>query len=282
MVNRRQFLYTTAGTALLAGSPRLFAAAKAPRRKPPFRVLYGNDTTNTVSCVSPWHKKGEPFRASQLEASVDEVTGTGVEVHLLQPGLGWIPWWQSKVYPPQEHYRWFKERTGCDPDSFGKYVLAGGDLVKLFIERCRKHGQTPFISLRMNDAHHLEYVDEKSRNAVWASKLYVEHPEYRIGQDPKRTEQRVLNWAIPAVRAQKLAFIQELCENYDLDGFEMDFMRFYSLFQLDKTTSEQRRGIMTEFTRHVRSVIDRTARAHKAIVVCHCALCGRAPRAPGV
>ena len=147
-LNRRQFLHTTAGAALLAGSPKLFAAAKTPRRKPPFRVLYSNDTTNTVSCVSPWHKKGEPFRAGQLEASVDEVVGTGVEVHLLQPGLGWIPWWQSKVYPPEEHYRWFKERTGCDPDSFGKYVLAGGDLVKLFIERCRKRGQTPFISLR--------------------------------------------------------------------------------------------------------------------------------------
>ena len=112
----------------------------------------------------------------------------------------------------------------------------------------------------MNDAHHLEYVDEKGRNAVWASKLYVEHPEYRIGLDAKKTEQRVLNWAIPAVRAQKLAFIQELCENYDLDGFEMDFMRFYSLFQLDKTTSEQRRGIMTEFTRQVRAVLDRTTR----------------------
>ena len=23
----------------------------------------------------------------------------GAEAHLLQPGLGWVSWWQSKIYP---------------------------------------------------------------------------------------------------------------------------------------------------------------------------------------
>jgi hypothetical protein len=259
-MNRRQFFQTAASAALLAGSPPLFAAAKPSHRKAPFRVLFSNDTTNIVSCVSPWHKKGEPFREKMLEATVDEVAGTGVEAHLLQPGLGWIPWWKSQVYPPEEHYRRFKERTGFDADSFGKYVLAGGDMAAVFIARCRKRGQAPFISLRMNDGHHLENANEKNRGAVWAGKFYVEHPEYRIGPDPAKWEQHVLNWAIPEVRAHKFAFIRELCENYDLDGFEMDFMRHYSFFQLDKTTSGQRRGIMAEFTRQVRALLDRTAR----------------------
>ncbi|MBM3888848.1 MAG: hypothetical protein FJ388_06940 [Verrucomicrobia bacterium] len=160
MITRRQFVETTAGAVSLARRPRALADAGGPRPKPPLRVLYSNDTTNTVSCASPWHKKGEPFRAAQLEATVDEVAGTGVEAHLLQPGLGWIPWWKSRVYPAEEHYAWFQERTGCEPDSFGKYMLAGGDVVKVFIERCRQRGQTPFISLRMNDAHHLEHVGE--------------------------------------------------------------------------------------------------------------------------
>ncbi|MBI5684220.1 MAG: hypothetical protein HZC54_04000 [Verrucomicrobia bacterium] len=258
-MNRRQFLQATAGAALAAGWPRTASAAVA-RRKAPFRVLYSNDSTNIVSCISPWHKSREPFREKMLEATVDEVAGTGVDAHLLQPGLGWIPWWKSKVYPAEEHYRCFKERTGFDPDSFGKYMLAGGDMVKVFVERCRKKGQAPFISLRMNDGHHLENAGLKDRRAAWASKFYVEHPEYRLGPDPARWEQHVLNWAIPEVRAHKFAFVRELCENYDLDGFEMDFMRHYSYFQLDKTTSEQRRGIMTAFVRQVRELLDRTAR----------------------
>ncbi|MBI5821983.1 MAG: hypothetical protein HZA88_23665 [Verrucomicrobia bacterium] len=258
-MNRRQFLQTTSGAMLAVGWPGM-ASADAKGRKPPFRVLYSNDTTNTLSCVCSWHKKGEPFRAAQLAASVDEVAGTGVDAHLLQPGVGWIPWWKSKVYPAEEHYRWFTERTGLEADSFGKYMLAGGDMVKVFIERCRKTGQTPFISLRMNDGHHLENAGAKDRRAVWASKFYVEHPEYRLGPDPAKWEQHVLNWAIPEVRAHKFAFIRELCENYDFDGFEMDFMRHYSYFQLDKTTREQRCGIMTAFVRQVRELLDRTAR----------------------
>ena len=74
--------------------------------KAPFKTLYSNDTTNITTCVSPYHKKGEPFQPEMLEATVDEVAGTGVEVQMLQPGLGWTPLWKSKVYPAEEHYRW--------------------------------------------------------------------------------------------------------------------------------------------------------------------------------
>lgn len=265
-IHRRTFLAASAATVLLANGRQLLAQ-ESGRPKPKFRVLYSNDTTNTVSCVSPWHKKGEPFRPAMLEATVDEVAGTGVEVHLLQPGLGWIPWWKSEVYPAEEHYRWFQERTGMEPDSFGKYMLNGGDMVALFIERCRRRGQSPFISLRMNDAHHLEDADLKSRGAIWASRFYVEHPEYRLGHGTAK-EQRVLNWAIPEVRAQKFALIKELCTNYDLDGLEMDFMRLYTLFPLDQTTSDQRRKIMTDFTRQVREVLDRTSRGGRRRWLC--------------
>jgi hypothetical protein len=265
-ISRRKFLRTSTATLVLTSGPKLFSAEPV-RPKPPFRVLYNNDATNTVACVSPWHKKGEDFRPRMLEATVDEVAGTGVEVHLLQPGLGWIPWWKSSVYPAEEHYRWFQQRTGAEPDAFGKYMLEGGDMVRLFVDRCRQRGQSPFVSLRMNDAHHLEYADVKGRAAIWASRFYVEHPEYRIGPDTAK-EQRVLNWAIPEVRAHKFAIARELCEKYDFDGLEMDFMRLYSLFALDKTTADQRRTIMTDFIRQVRGVLDRTARGGQRRWLC--------------
>ena len=165
MIDRRQFIGIAAGSALLAGCGK-FSSAQSPRRKAPFRVLYSNDTTNILSCTSPWHKRGEAFRPEMLEATVDEVAGTGVDAHLLQPGLGWVPWWQSKVYPPAEHYRWLKETYGVKPDGFGQYVLAGGDLVQLFIDRCRKRGQVPFISFRLNDGHHKEWVNSKPGDKI--------------------------------------------------------------------------------------------------------------------
>src|SRR5262249_16809545 len=143
MFDRRKLLQA-AGSYALAGALGCEAArlsALPSRAKPPFRVLYSNDTTNIASCTSPYHQPREPFRPQMLEASIDEAAGHGVDAHLLQPGLGWVPWWPSKVYPAQEHYAWLERTYGLRPDSFGKWVLAGGDLVQVFVDRCRKRGQ---------------------------------------------------------------------------------------------------------------------------------------------
>lgn len=267
-MNRRQFLHSAA---LLAGSRLL--AADASRSKAPFRVIYSNDTTNILSCTSPWHAKGAPFRPAMIEATVDEVAGTGVDAHFLQPGLGWVPLWPSKVYPVDEHYRWLKDTYGLGPDSYGRFALGGGDLVKIFIDRCRARGQAPFVSFRLNDIHHKDQVfatpGTKLPGSVAMSftRFYIEHPEWRIGT-ANRQEQLGQNWAIPEVRAHKLALITELCEGYDLAGLELDFMRFYSLFPVEKTTREQRVGIVTDFVRDVRALLDRTARAGQRRWLC--------------
>ena len=246
------------------------------RRKPPFRVLFSNDTTNIETCVSPYHQRGEPFRPEMLEATVDETAGIGVQVHVLQPGLGWVPWWKSAVYP--DHYPWFAQTYQAEVDGFGQYMLQGGDMVDVFVKRCRLRKLMPFISLRLNDGHGKEWVDVGPGDNIpsWAghalSRFYREYPVYRIGPDLDDWDQRVHNWAIPEVRAHKFAYIEELCENYDLDGFELDFMRHSSFFQVDKTTSKGRAQIMTGFVAQVRSLLDRTAKPGQ-----HRWLCVRVP-----
>ncbi len=263
--SRRHFIRTAAGLTFAAATAGT-RAANAGRSKAPFRLLYSNDTTNIMSCTSPWHKKGEAFRREMIEATVDEVAGVGVDAHLLQPGLGMVPMWPSKVLPLAEHYAWIQERYKQGPDSFGKFVLGGGDVVKVFIERCRLRGQAAFISFRLNDAHHKEFVDPKpgakpgSSIGMSVTRFYAEHPEYRIKPGSLRGADLVQNWAVAEVREQKFALIRELCENYDLDGIELDFLRFYSFFRIEETTREQRCGIITGFVREVRALLDRTAR----------------------
>lgn len=270
-LNRREFL----GAAVAAfGAVGCRHPGVAAPTKPPFRILYSNDTTNITTCTSPRHKAREAFRPEMLEATVDEVTGTGVDAHLLQPGVGWVPWWQSQVYPPAEHYRWIKENYGLEPDTIGRFVQGGGDLVQLFIARCRQRAQAPFISLRLNDGHHKEWAPFKRGDKVGSGasqglcKFYCAHPDYRIGPDWNDWAQRVQNWAIPEVRAYKFALLRELCENYDLDGLELDFMRHYSFFQLDKTTVPERCAIITAFVRDVRALLNRTARGGRRRWLC--------------
>jgi hypothetical protein len=129
--------------------------------KSPFRVLYSNDTVHTVSCVSPYHAKGEPFSQRLLEASVDETADTGIDAHLLQPGLTMVPWWKSRQYPYAEHIRWYEQTYSRNvrENPYARYMIEGGDMVGAFVARCRARGVAPFVSLRLNDSHGKEFVD---------------------------------------------------------------------------------------------------------------------------
>jgi hypothetical protein len=251
----------------------LLQTLAAGATRPPLpRLIYSNDLTNLTSCVSPHHAAREPFRPEMLDASIDEVTGR-IDAHFLQPGLGVIPLWPSKVVDLHAHFAWIQQRYGQKPDSFSRWVLDGGDLVQRFIDRCRLRAQSPWVSLRMNDAHHKEYVDpqpgDKPGSSIGMSvtRWYAKHPEHRIVPGSKRGADLVLNWAVPEVRAQKLALIRELSANYDLDGLELDFLRFYSYFR-ESTPLDQRRAIMTDFVREVRQILGPQRRIG-ARVPCH-------------
>ena len=75
-----------------------------------------------------------------IEGSVDETAGTGIEVHMLQPGFGWVPWWKSRLYPFTEHVEFMKERFGSRVPKGGwaEYMASGGDMVEVFTRRCRE------------------------------------------------------------------------------------------------------------------------------------------------
>lgn len=240
----------------------------------PFRILYSNDTVNTVSCTSPWHAQGAPFTQAALEASIDETAGTGVDVHMLQPGVTMAPWWRSRQYPYAEHVAWYERTYGTRvrDNPYAAYMLGGGDMVGAFVARCRLRGLAPFVSLRMNDSHGKEFVNTPGGGAIeeipgyslhCVNKFYKDNPQFRI--DPVNVDKdhwnvRVLNWANPEVRDWMFGFIREICEGYDIDGLELDFMRHCNYFRSDETTLAQRAGVMTGFIQRVRALLDRTSR----------------------
>jgi hypothetical protein len=240
--------------------------------KVPWKVLFSNDTTNILSCTSPYHERGEPFGPEMLQASVDETADTGVEVHLLQPGLGVAPWWKSSQYPFERHADFIRKTYGAEPDGFGRYMLEGGDIVQVFIDRCRERDLVPFLSLRLNDSHGKQFVDAAGDvpSLVWTciNRFYKAHPEDSIAPDPNDWHNRVLNWAEPEVRDWMFGFIRELCEQYDIDGFELDFMRHCNFFRAEETSSAERKDIMTDFVRRVRELLDATSASGRRRRLC--------------
>lgn len=257
---------------LLCGQTHPGAKADASRPKPDFQVLFNNDTTNTLSCISPYHKKGQPFSNAVLQGTVDETAGIGIDVHLISPNMGWTPWWPSKVYSPQEHAEWFRNTYNKNVGSYERYAAGGGDIIKVFVDRCHQKGLKAFVSYRMNDGHHIlnnrselnyHYIETERATAV--CRFYAENPQYILGNDPFVVENaymaaRVQNWIHPEVRQYKFDLIAEICQNYDIDGLELDFMRHPHYFRIDQTTRRQRVDIMTDFIGQIRKVLDDTAR----------------------
>jgi len=186
------------------------SAKPIKRPKPTFRTLYVNDVSHIAACRSPYNPDSGPFTEQALISSIDETVkgpaSGAIDVHMLQPCFTWVPWWQSKVYPPKEHYRWFYKTTGLKKDSNGlaEYLINGGDMIEVFTRRCRELGISPFISFRLNDIHYKEYAHlikqmaegKKARMsgfdpgkgmpgaASCISRFFIEHPEYWVGPEP--------------------------------------------------------------------------------------------------
>lgn len=235
----------------------------------PFKSIYNNDFTNVTTCVWSAHAKGQPFAKEMLEETIKEVTGY-VDAHFLQLATGRVPWYQSKLYSMAEHRDWWCKHFGIEPDhpmwttGYNKYLLDGGDPLADFIGYCKKYGQAAFVSMRMNDAHCLEWVDTpgNTMGSNCISRFYADHPEYRLTEG-KGWYERGLNWIHDEVRSSLLEIIEEQVANYELDGFELDFQRHPRFFVEEETPSERRAEIVTGFISKVRAILDRCAKNGK-------------------
>ena len=138
----------------------------------------------------------------------------------------------------------------------------GIDPYARWLARGRAHGLSPWISMRMNDVHYVDEPEHPIHDRFWK-----EHPEYRRvpWQDEPSTFQapaRFLRWVDrafdygrPEVRAYQMAYIRELVGRYDMDGLEMDWMRFGYLFRPGH--EEEGAAPLTAFIAEVRALLDK-------------------------
>ncbi len=138
--------------------------------------------------------------------------------------------------------------------------------LQVWLDRCRHHRVEGWLTIRMNDCHGLkEYVQRTSGESDYdgwvllcQSKFWKEHPELR--RAPYRWERSwegAYDYAQKAVRAHYLSFIKEVCESFDIDGLELDWMRWGMNFKPGHEHAG--RKILTEFVVEVRRLVDACA-----------------------
>ena len=96
---------------------------------------------------------------------------------------------------------------------------AGIDYPRRMLAQARHNGMRGWISIRMNDAHLPNEPDHPLHSEFWR-----EHPEWHLPNSG-------LDFAEPDVRQHYINLIREVTERYDLDGIELDFLRFRYYFR---------------------------------------------------
>ena len=83
------------------------------------RVLYNNDGENLWAVTSTYHAGGTAINGTTIRGSVDDVagrapgwySGAAADVNLICPFHN-VPWWNSKLEPPEAHRDWFDKTFG--------------------------------------------------------------------------------------------------------------------------------------------------------------------------
>ncbi len=245
----------------------------------------------------PFLRGGKP---ENLKESIDILADSQITTVLLSPNIG-----QAVSYPSEVsdlvHWRPLDPETeqalstGMGP-FFAQVTYEVGDLwrkqgvdsFRLLSDHARDRGLEVFTSIRMNDTHMLGLDDEAG---PYTDPFYREHPDWRIPPSggTGRHGGGALNYAIPEVRAHRLALMEELIRRYNFTGLELDYVRGPPFFlpdrsdlELDLTSrwphyprdlSENGIPIMNEFMKEVRALTERMSREKGYPIT----LCARVP-----
>lgn len=135
---------------------------------------------------------------------------------------------------------------GLWPRNALKLDQAGIDPYLLWIARARRHGISPWISMRMNDVHSADDPKSYLHSDFWRTHRHLRRmPDGPTSPWPNQA----LNYVHAEVREHQMGFLRELFERYDADGFEIDWMRFG--YHLTPGREAEEKEILTAFMREV-------------------------------
>ena len=246
-MNRRKFLSHSA-VALSAGSSVLGAArSRANRPDCNYRIVY-NDDGHTLQRVSG---VGE-----LLEKGVDRFIGTQVDALFWSVGEADVFYFRTRTAEMYgENLKRFQSAGGLRFIQGLESVLKEReDYFQAMADRCRQIGIQFFVTVRMNDAHD----SPKGWNAVDLYSQYKRaHPELLLGDAVHPSFATGFDFAYEQVRQNKFKVIEEIVQDYDLDGIELDFLRHPAFFKPDEAF--RNRHLITQLVRRVRALVDRAS-----------------------
>jgi len=233
------------------------------------RLLYNNDGSNIPMAY-------DTLTPQRAYTRIDPFAGIGVTTFLHNPNPGQNMGYPSRMAPM---YHWDTTDNALRgwpllgkrmSDNFARLVRDSIDPVGLVLDRAKLRGMESFITFRMNELHDVDKPESPLLGPFWK-----QHPEWRVGGYAGWGKE-ALNYAVPEVRNYYFALLKEVVERYDLDGLELDFMRFPYYFPYKADSMRSYAAIMTEFVERVRKMTLAAGSARRRQIL----LSARVPSSP--
>ena len=125
----------------------------------------------------------------------------------------------------------------------------GIDPYAVWAKRCRERGVSPWLTMRMNDVHYSN-VTNYFRNTTFCrtrKDLWI-NPKGREWSDTS------LDYAQSEVREYSFGHLRELVERWDVDGVELDWMRFGRHLRPGRERADAHH--LDDFVRRARRLLD--------------------------
>ena len=197
------------------------------------KLLVDNDGSNFLGTLCEDY---EDIVGDMVAECPEEVT-----TYLLCPGAG------TYYYPTRIADRYYPE--------LDKLYNQGHDPIRTMLEGLRARGIETFLTFRTNDVHSANEPDHPL-----VPTFRKKNPDYVVDPDATRAgtggwEAYCLDYSRREVRDYYLSIIRELADLYEIDGLQLDWMRFTR--HLSGTPDEvwQKRDCITGFIQQVREVL---------------------------
>jgi len=143
-----------------------------------------------------------------------------------------------------------------------KMLAAGTDPLQVMVDFGKKQGIEIFWSFRMNDTHDAG-LSGYGPVMFRANPLKLAHPEWLIGtpqQRPKFGGWSAVDFTLPEIRDLAVKYVEEVCQNYDVNGIELDFFRHPVFFKRAAQTgtpcTDDECALMTDLLQRIRTVTE--------------------------
>ena len=225
------------------------------------RLMFDHDSRHTLIYLYE-----PPIYKDQIEAAVDELAGTPVDALMWTLGEGRTMLHNTKVGEQWGHNveKWPHHVFHRAHRNLQKLIAEGNDPLDIICKKAHEKGMLLYPNLILNQGYSPPGGDPRSSNFRFENR----HLEIGFNKDmdeslPGKT---YLDFKHQEVRDERFAIINEVLENYPVDGLELNFNVFAPVF-FHPSEAEDGRKIMTEWVRKVYETVKKSG-SNRELAVC--------------